>query len=184
MMAFALKTVKKEISLMKQFILGGARSGKSRHAEKRAEASQKQVIYIATAHAGDDEMRQRIEQHQQQRPQNWILVEEQVSLADVLKANDAPDRCLLVDCLTLWLSNLLCHEDESLYLQERENLLNILPNLKADLLLVSNEVGQGIVPMGELNRRFVDEAGWLHQDLAKSCDKVFWVMAGMATQLK
>jgi len=169
---------------MKQLILGGARSGKSSYAEKQAEAGQKQIVYIATAHAGDDEMRQRIEKHQQQRPQNWILVEEKISLASVLEANDAPDRCLLVDCLTLWLSNMLCHEDKNLYSREREYLLNILPNLKADLLLVSNEVGQGIVPMGELNRRFVDEAGWLHQDLAKSCDKVFWVMAGMATQLK
>jgi len=169
---------------MRQLILGGARSGKSSYAQQQAEASQKQVIYIATAHAGDHEMRQRIKLHQQQRPDDWDLVEEQITLADVLKKHDAPDRCLLVDCLTLWLSNLLCHEDESLLLQEREKLLNALPDLKGHLLLVSNEVGQGIVPMGELNRRFVDEAGWLHQDLAKYCDKVFWVMAGIATQLK
>ncbi len=169
---------------MKQLILGGARSGKSSYAQKQAEASQKQVIYIATAHAGDKEMQQRIELHQQQRPDSWLLIEEQIALADVLKKNDATGRCLLVDCLTLWLSNLLCHEDKNLYAREREKLLDVLPDLKADLLLVSNEVGQGIVPMGELNRRFVDEAGWLHQALAKQCDKVFWVMAGIATQLK
>jgi adenosylcobinamide kinase / adenosylcobinamide-phosphate guanylyltransferase len=169
---------------VKTLILGGARSGKSSYAQKQAEGSNKQLVYIATAHAGDEEMRLRIEKHQQQRSENWLLVEEKISLADALLANDAVDRCLLVDCLTLWLSNLLCHEDENLYLQERENLLNVLSGLKADLLLVSNEVGQGIVPMGELNRRFVDEAGWLHQDLAEHCDKVFWIMAGIATQLK
>lgn len=169
---------------MKQLILGGARSGKSSYAQQQAEASQKQVVYIATAHAGDDEMQRRIELHQRQRPDDWVLVEEQLALADVLKKHDAADRCLLVDCLTLWLSNLLCHEDDNLFLSERDNLCNVLPDLKADLLLVSNEVGQGIIPMGELNRRFVDEAGYLHQMLAKHCDKVFWVMAGLATQLK
>jgi len=169
---------------MKQLILGGARSGKSRYAEQQAEASQKQVVYIATAHAGDVEMQQRITLHQQHRPNDWMLIEEEIALADALKNNDAADHCFLVDCLTLWLSNLLCHENPDLFLQQREKLLTVLSELKGNLVLVSNEVGQGIVPMGELNRRFVDEAGWLHQDLAKCCDQVIWVMAGLSTQLK
>jgi adenosylcobinamide kinase/adenosylcobinamide-phosphate guanylyltransferase len=169
---------------MKQLILGGARSGKSSYAQQQAEASQQQVIYIATAHAGDAEMRRRIVLHQQQRPEGWAVVEERIYLGDALQENDRPERCLLVDCLTLWLSNLLCSENKELFIQERKKFIAVLAGLQGDLILVSNEVGQGIVPMGELNRRFVDEAGYLHQDLARRCDKVSWIMAGLATQLK
>lgn len=169
---------------MKQLILGGARSGKSRYAQQQAEQSNRQIIYIATAHAGDEEMRERITQHQQQRPEHWSLVEEKIALADVLQQQDGEQRCLLVDCLTLWLSNLLCHDDAGLFQHEREKLLSVMPSLQADVILVSNEVGQGIVPLGELNRRFVDEAGRLHQALAQQCDHVVWIMAGLPQILK
>ncbi len=179
-----LKTIKKDNSLMKQLILGGARSGKSRYAQQQAQASAKHVIYVATAYAGDNEMQARIQQHQRERPCDWQLIEEQTALADVLMQNDAADHCILVDCLTLWLSNLLCHEDHGLYAVERDKLLQVLANIKSDVILVSNEVGQGIVPMGELNRRFVDEAGWLHQALAQSCQRVVWIMAGLPQILK
>lgn len=169
---------------MKQLILGGARSGKSRYAQQQAEASDKSVLYVATAYGGDAEMQARIQQHQLERPTNWQLVEEQTALADVLLQHDGADRCILVDCLTLWLSNLLCHEDLSLYQAERDKLLHVLADVQSDVILVSNEVGQGIVPMGELNRRFVDEAGWLHQTLAQSCERVVWIMAGLPQVLK
>ncbi|MCW9013734.1 MAG: bifunctional adenosylcobinamide kinase/adenosylcobinamide-phosphate guanylyltransferase [Gammaproteobacteria bacterium] len=169
---------------MKQLIIGGARSGKSRYAEQLAGETGKRVIYIATAEAGDAEMQARIEQHRQQRDNNWQLVEEPVFLADVLKQNDAGEVCMLVDCLTLWLSNLLCSVDENVFQLQRLKLLEVLPYLKADVLLVSNEVGQGIVPMGELNRRFIDESGRLHQELADTCDKVSWIMAGLPQRLK
>ena len=169
---------------MKQLILGGARSGKSHYAQQQAELSDRKVTYIATAHGGDDEMRERIKLHQQQRPDHWSLVEEQIALADVLQQQDNKQHCLLVDCLTLWLSNLLCHEDAELFQRERDKLLDLMPSLQSDVILVSNEVGQGIVPMGELNRRFVDEAGRLHQSLAQLCDRVIWVVAGLPQILK
>jgi len=169
---------------MKQLILGGARSGKSDYAQQQAELSNRKVIYIATAHGGDDEMRERIALHQQQRPNHWSLVEEQIALADVLQKQDEVQNCLLVDCLTLWLSNLLCHDDAALFQQERDKLLNVISSLQGDIILVSNEVGQGIVPMGELNRRFVDEAGRLHQSLARLCDRVVWIVAGLPQILK
>lgn len=169
---------------MKQLILGGARSGKSHYAQQQAELSDQKVIYIATAHGGDDEMRERIKLHQQQRPNHWSLVEEQISLANVMQQQDGEKHCLLVDCLTLWLSNLLCHDDAELFQHERDKLLAVIPALQCDVILVSNEVGQGIVPMGELNRRFVDEAGRLHQSLAQLFDRVVWVVAGLPQILK
>jgi len=169
---------------MKQLIIGGARSGKSHYAEQQALHTSLYVDYIATAQGQDDEMLQRISLHQQQRPKNWGLVEEPLALADVLLAQDAKDKCLLVDCLTLWLSNLLCHQDDGMFEQQRDNFFKVLPKLTATLIFVSNEVGQGIVPMGELNRRFVDESGRLHQQLARECDSVVWIMAGLPQVLK
>ena len=135
---------------MKHLILGGARSGKSRLAEQLATASGKQVIYIATAHAGDEEMAERIQRHQQRRPNDWQLVEQQLYLADSLQKHDSKAHCLLVDCLTLWLSNLLGLDDEQLFNKQRKKLLELMPELKSDIILVSNEVGQGIVPMGTM----------------------------------
>lgn len=169
---------------MKHLILGGARSGKSRLAEQLATASGKQVIYIATAHAGDEEMAARIHRHQQQRPEDWQLVEQQLYLADSLLKHDSSDHCVLVDCLTLWISNLLCLNDEPLFKRQRQKFLEALPQLQCDLLLVSNEVGQGIVPMGDLNRRFIDESGWLHQAVAEHCTNVSWVAAGLPISMK
>ncbi len=169
---------------MKQFVLGGARSGKSRYAETLAKKSGKNVIYIATACAGDDEMRQRIVLHQQQRPAHWTLVEEPLELADVLREYDNAKNFLLVDCLTLWLSNCLVQDDNQQFTHQKNELLEAVSDIGAELLLVSNEVGQGIVPLGELSRRFVDESGWLHQRLAEVCDQVVFVTAGLAQVLK
>ena len=169
---------------MKSLILGGARSGKSALAERLAVESGRAVTYIATATVGDAEMARRIAHHRARRPSTWSVVEEPLNLAAALNANAAPDGCLIVDCLTLWLANLLTAGDEKLFLREREALLETLPTLPGAVLLVGNEVGMGVVPLGELSRRFCDEAGRLHQDLAPLCDRVLLVAAGLPLVLK
>lgn len=171
---------------MKELILGGARSGKSRYAEQQAEAGALEVLYIATAEAGDAEMQERIRRHRQQRPEAWALVEEPLALAAVLRREARAGRCLLVDCLTLWLSNLLLADEcrPGCFEHERAALLAALPELDGQILLVSNEVGLGIVPDNALARRFRDEAGRLNQTLAGSCERVTLVTAGIPLMLK
>jgi adenosylcobinamide kinase/adenosylcobinamide-phosphate guanylyltransferase len=164
-------------------ILGGARSGKSRYAETLALASGKQVVYIATGWAGDDEMSARIARHREHRPADWLTVEEPRALSQALQAQAAPNCFIIVDCLTLWLSNLLAAGDEH-FAREKAALLDTLPTLPGTLCLIGNEVGLGIVPVNALARRFVDEAGWLHQDLAKICERVVWITAGLPQFLK
>lgn len=168
---------------MKHLILGGARSGKSRHAERLAAQSGKGVVYVATAEARDAEMAARIEHHRRQRPPAWRLVEEPLALAQVLRREAAADRCLLVDCLTLWLTNLLSQEKNRMQ-AEIDALLETLPALAGEIILVSNEVGWGIVPDNPLARAFRDEAGRLHQRLAAACDAVTLVVAGLPVALK
>lgn len=168
---------------MKQLILGGARSGKSRLAEQRADASGLDVIYIATAQAGDAEMEARIAHHRASRPAHWMLIEEPLQLSAVLQLYAAPDRCLLVDCLTLWLTNLLLNEEAGLR-AEVDAVCRCISDLPGELIMVSNEVGWGIVPMGELSRRFQDEAGRLHQQLAGRCDRVTLTVAGLPLEIK
>ena len=167
----------------KTLILGGVRSGKSRLAETLARDSGRQVAYVATAQAGDEEMARRIAAHRRRRPAQWQTVEEDVRLAAALQAHDGPDRCLVVDCLTLWLTNLLLVADETL-LRETRALLACLPGLAAEVILVSNETGLGIVPADPLSRRFNDEAGRLHQALAQVCDRVILTVAGLPQVLK
>lgn len=169
---------------MRTLILGGARSGKSALAERLASDSGREVVYIATAQAGDAEMAARIAHHRARRPQQWLCVEEPLHLADVLRDHARDDRCILVDCLTLWLSNLLGDADMQGFERERDRLLKVLPDLPGNVLLVSNEVGLGIVPMGELTRRFVDEAGRLHQAIAALSERVVLVAAGLPLVLK
>jgi adenosylcobinamide kinase/adenosylcobinamide-phosphate guanylyltransferase len=169
-------------------ILGGARSGKSHYAEQLATDSAKSVIYIATAQAHDEEMAARIARHQQDRPEHWQTIEEPMHLAAVLAMHAQPNRCLVVDCLTLWLSNILFDAEgnvqEALFKQQSQALLEIVTTLSGKVILVSNEVGQGIVPIDAMSRRFVDEAGRLHQQLAKRSDRVVFVTAGLAQVLK
>jgi len=169
---------------MPTLILGGARSGKSALAERLASASGREVVYLATAQAGDEEMARRIAHHRARRPVAWRCVEEPLALAAALQAQARADRCLLVDCLTLWLSNLLADGEAERFERERAALLAVLPALPGEIVLVSNEVGLGIVPLGELTRRFVDEAGRLHQALAASCERVLFVAAGLPLALK
>lgn len=169
---------------MKELILGGVRSGKSRLAEQHALASGLAVTYVATATPGDAEMQARIAEHQRRRPPTWTLVEEPLALVRVLRAQAAPDRCLLVDCLTLWLTNLLCASDGNVFATERRAFVELLPQLPGHIILVSNETGLGVVPLGTLARRFCDEAGWLHQDIAQLSDRVILTVAGLPHLLK
>lgn len=181
--------------MTRTLILGGARSGKSAYAEQLLAASDQEVIYIATGQARDIEMQARIEHHQQRRPVSWQVVEEPLALAAVLLRWCAPGRVVLVDCLTLWLSNLLLvdsadYPDVGLltlpqrFHNERGQFLDVLDEVGGDLILVSNEVGLGIVPNGALSRCFVDEAGRLNQVVAQRCERVVLVVAGLPLQLK
>lgn len=169
---------------MKELILGGARSGKSRLAEQRASDTTLDVVYIATAQAFDSEMNERIARHQSDRPSQWLTVEEPVYLAQCIMDNAKDSRVILVDCLTLWLSNLLCLDNDGVFEAQKQALLSVLSSVPGQLIMVSNEVGQGIVPDNRLARRFIDEAGWLHQALAQECEQVTFVTAGIARQLK
>ncbi|QNX03837.1 bifunctional adenosylcobinamide kinase/adenosylcobinamide-phosphate guanylyltransferase [Acinetobacter seifertii] len=169
---------------MLQLILGGARSGKSRLAEQTAISTQLPVTYVATAQALDPEMQSRIAHHQNQRPAHWSLIEEPLFLANALKKIDQPNQIILIDCLTLWLTNLLLLDDQNIQQFECDQLLKVLPTLESEIILVSNETGLGVVPLGEISRRFVDEAGRLHQALGQIADKVVFCVAGFPMILK
>ncbi len=167
---------------MIRLILGGARSGKSRQAEQLAAASGREVTYIATAQAYDDEMRARIARHRDDRPSHWLTLEEPLQLAATILQLQSPDRCLLIDCLTLWVTNQLL--DEADMQAERLALCAALENARGEIILVSNETGMGVVPMGELSRRFSDEAGWLNQSIAALADQVVLLVAGIPMVVK
>lgn len=171
---------------MKQLILGGARSGKSRLAEQLALASTDTLLYIATAdpQQSDQEMQQRIAHHRDRRDERWQLIEEPLALAATLCEHSRENRCIVVDCLTLWLSNCLLQADTTIWPTQQQALLECLPTLPGQLILVSNEVGMGIVPLGEISRRFVDEAGFLHQALGQGCDRVIFTAAGLPLVMK
>ncbi|MCP1726833.1 adenosylcobinamide kinase/adenosylcobinamide-phosphate guanylyltransferase [Natronospira proteinivora] len=171
-------------------ILGGVRSGKSALAERATERLQSeishapaQVHYVATAEARDGEMADRIHRHQFRRPGHWGLIEEPLALAQVLKSQDAPGQILLIDCMSLWVSNLL-HAGESRCLREEEAFLDALSVYAGSVVIVSNEVGWGLVGMDPLSRRFADALGSLNQSLAARCDHVWMSVAGLAITLK
>lgn len=169
---------------MQQLILGGARSGKSKLAESLATGSELEVIYIATSQPVDGELNQRVAMHRERRPDTWGLIEEPIELARILRDNASVERCLLVDCLTLWLTNLLMLENTERLVQERQALLDCVAQLPGEIIFVSNETGLGVVPLGELTRRYVDEAGLLHQALAERCQRVVLTVAGLPLTLK
>jgi len=169
--------------IQSQLILGGARSGKSRYAETLADQYSKDVLYLATSRALDDEMSARVEKHQLDRPSHWKTIEEPLDLNGVLKREgNVPGRVILVDCLTLWLMNLL--EEERDIADEVSGLLEQLPNLKSIVVFVSNEISMGVVPMGQLSRLFVDELGRLHQCLAQKVEAVTLMVAGIPLSVK
>lgn len=153
-------------------------------AERLAVESGLPVTYVATALACDDEMVVRIAAHKSRRPAGWSLIEEPLGLARVLSEQAGEGRCLLVECLTLWLTNVLTHPDPGRLAVERDALLSHIPSLPGRLILVGNETNMGIIPLGELSRRYCDEAGRLHQELAQLCDGVLFMVAGLPQVLK
>jgi len=163
-------------------ILGGARSGKSRHAEALAARYERLGVYVATAVAGDAEMAARIAQHQSRRGGGWRTIQEPLGLVQCLRREAASDHVVLVDCLTLWLSNVMAADND--VEAEIQALVSALEGLPGPVILVSNEVGQGIVPINALARRYRDHAGLLHQRLAAIADHVVFVVAGLAQVLK
>jgi len=170
--------------MKKTLVLGGVKSGKSRLAEQLADLSELDVVYIATATADDGEMLQRINDHKQRRPDHWQTIEAPIQLADALQQYCQQDRCVLVDCLTLWLTNLLMTEDKDLLDREIEALITTIPNLSGHLILVSNETNMGIMPLGELSRQYCDQIGVLHQRIAAIFDRVIFTVAGLPHVLK
>jgi adenosylcobinamide kinase/adenosylcobinamide-phosphate guanylyltransferase len=169
---------------MRELILGGVRSGKSRLAEQHALASGLQVVYVATAQARDAEMQRRVAEHQARRPESWLSIEAGQNLAEVLQREASAQRCVLVDCVTLWLTQLLCDATEQDLRRECSALLEVLPHLRGQIILVSNETNMGVVPMGELSRRYCDEAGRLHQQMSALCERVILMVAGLPLVVK
>ncbi len=179
-------------------IFGGARSGKSGFAEQmalRLSAEGQAVFYLATASAGDAEMQERIAHHRERRPAHWATIEQSLALGAAICEYSQPGTVVLVDCLTVWLSNLLFSEQHDFpeighikppveFETQRQDLLDALAEAQGTVILVSNEVGMGIVPMGAVSRWFVDEAGRLNQAVAAQADAVIWVAAGLPLYLK
>ena len=162
-------------------VTGGARSGKSRFAESRTLGLGQPVVYIATAQAFDDEMAERIKQHQDRRGPEWHTVNEPRALADAIIKTDGQGPCL-VDCLTIWLSNLIFAEED--IEQATNSVIKAIASRKDPIVFVTNEVGGGIVPENALARRFRDEAGRLNQTIAEAVDEVYVCISGMPLQLK
>lgn len=176
-------------------ITGGARSGKSAYAEQLAIKSGMKVVYLATARAGDAEMAERIRRHRARRPAGWTTVEAPLSLGAALRAHANAESCVVIDCLTLWLTNLILADDPDgsnvsllgpspRVASERAGFLDALQTLPGQTIAVSNEVGMGIVPLGALNRLFVDESGRLNQAVAAMAGRVVWMVAGCPVPAK
>jgi adenosylcobinamide kinase/adenosylcobinamide-phosphate guanylyltransferase len=172
--------------MAKQIILvtGGARSGKSKYAEQRAAVLGRRRLYVATAEAKDEEMAQRIAEHKRRRGDEWTTIEEAVELSGALLAQRGRTDCALVDCLTLWLSNLLLRRDTKYAEEKIEELLKMLPRLDFHIVLVTNEVGWGIVPDNPLGRQFRDLAGWTNQRIAAAANEIVLLVAGMPMIVK
>jgi adenosylcobinamide kinase/adenosylcobinamide-phosphate guanylyltransferase len=160
-------------------ITGGARSGKSRYAEQRVGEMGGRRLYVATAEANDEEMAQRIAEHRKRRGSQWRTIEEPLELTQALLAERGKTDCALVDCLTLWISNLLIRRDEEHAAKKVQELIQKLPQLDFHLVLVTNEVGWGIVPDHPLARKFRDLAGWTNQRVAQAANEVILMVAGM-----
>ncbi|MEM7464327.1 MAG: bifunctional adenosylcobinamide kinase/adenosylcobinamide-phosphate guanylyltransferase [Pseudomonadota bacterium] len=163
-------------------VLGGARSGKSSFAENLVEESGLKPVYVATAQAFDSEMKDRIERHRARRGDQWETVEAPIELPEMLKLQSTGEKAILVDCLTLWLSNLMIKEMD--IEAEVTRLIEVLSKPTAPVVLVSNEVGMSIVPENKMAREFRDHAGVLNQEIAGVASQVFLVAAGLPMKLK
>lgn len=167
------------------FITGGARSGKSEFALKTAESMGQKKVYIATAESLDDEMRERIEMHRKQRGNDWHTIEEPRNLANVFESLQSKYDIALVDCLTLWISNLMGDglADEAIF-KNADIVSREVDNVKCSIIFVSNEVGMGIVPENPLARRFRDIAGKVNQTIASISDEVYYMVAAIPVKIK
>jgi adenosylcobinamide kinase / adenosylcobinamide-phosphate guanylyltransferase len=165
-------------------VTGGARSGKSRYAEERGRATGGRLLYIATAEARDDEMARRIAAHRGRRGADWTTVEAPVEIARALTANRGRFDAVLVDCVTLWLSNLLERADESAIEGAVDAFIAAAHDFGAPVFVVTNELGSGIVPESALARKFRDVAGWMNQRLAAAADEVVLMVAGLPVVVK
>lgn len=163
-------------------VLGGARSGKSSFSERLVEASGLAMHYVATGRAWDDEMRERIDHHKARRGAGWTTHEEPLDLVGLLARIDNPDRIVLIDCLTLWVTNLMLGNRDMV--AEFAALVAFLPQARARLVFVSNEVGLGIVPENRMAREFRDHAGRLHQIVAEKSAEVYFIAAGLPLKMK
>jgi adenosylcobinamide kinase/adenosylcobinamide-phosphate guanylyltransferase len=163
---------------------GGARSGKSSFAQRRLEERHDSGLYIATAEPGDEEMRARIAKHRADRGAGWTTLEEPLAVTEALKSEAVSYQCVLVDCLTLWLSNVLLHPGKEAE-REIDRLTAVLDSWRGpDLALVTNEVGCGIVPENALARDYRDLAGRMNQRVAEAADEVYWTVFGQALRIK
>ncbi|MGH7875654.1 MAG: bifunctional adenosylcobinamide kinase/adenosylcobinamide-phosphate guanylyltransferase [Candidatus Binatia bacterium] len=165
-------------------ITGGARSGKSKYAELRAQELGDRRLYVATAEAKDEEMAQRIAAHKKRRGNEWTTIEEPVELSSALLTRRGRADCALVDCLTIWLSNLLLRRDAKFAAEKVEELVAMLTSVDFHLVLVANEVGWGIVPDNVLARQFRDLAGWANQRIAAAASEVVLTVAGIPMTVK
>lgn len=169
---------------MIHLVLGGARSGKSNYAQQLATDTELPVVYIATATELDAEMTARIAHHKRNRPQEWSVCEAPLNLIETIRNESKSEQTILVDCLTLWLNNQLFHFPHQDFSALFDDLATACEKSKSTIILVANEVGLGIIPLGEVSRKFVDEAGRLNQTLAKLANKVTFVAAGLPLNLK
>jgi len=169
---------------MRTLILGGVRSGKSRTAAALAQRAGGPVTLIATARALDEDMAARIAAHRRERPPDWQLIEEPLALGAAVRGAVAPGRTVIVDCLTLWLTNLMLEVPPERRARERAALLEAIAQPVGELVLVSNEVGLGIMPPNALARRFGDEAGTLHQQIGAACEQILFMVAGVPLSVR
>jgi len=170
--------------VVRLLILGGARSGKSSLAQDIAARRWPRPVYLATAEILDDEMAERVRLHRKARARRWRCVEEPLEIARIIRRGIPDTDGLLVDCLTIWLSNVLMKEGRGAFARRRDELIEALRQARQDVILVANEVGMGVVPEHALGRTFRDLAGWLNQAVAKEADTVVLVTAGLPLALK
>jgi adenosyl cobinamide kinase/adenosyl cobinamide phosphate guanylyltransferase len=163
---------------------GGSRSGKSKEALKRLRASGHRLGFIATAQAWDDEMRERIKLHREERGSDIVTWEEPLQVADRLRLEGDSCDAIVVDCLTLWLSNLMLQGEAGDIRKESEKLIETATQIRTEVILVTNEVGCGIVPENVLARAFRDHAGRLNQEIAERASEVHWMVFGIGLRIK